>query len=394
MVGTFTSGTEPVETKQYDGKVSRVTGNSIELSVGEDNGVTRGSIYGVFDSEDKRKAEIRIAKVESTLAHAQIVGDGGPIEAGDSVLEERHFVESEDLLLLVETLKAEDYSSDAVAKQLTQKLRQKIQQMSNVRLVDENQAPDRILSGMVKSADNRFHVFLRLININVGNASPDYSIKMRADQVDDAVKTFFADHQARDEDGELKKVEGLTSLLRASYVLKTLVNLENPNPRFAINVRLDKGKGDLVTYNIGETVSVSMQPERDCYVYVLDIGSSGKINLLFPSEFEPDNFLKRGQKYTVPSTDEYAIELGGPAGDERIKVIATTQKIPLNRLRPDNPASPIPTYVEDAPELLDTSMKDLRLKPRPSWATETVMFTVGKPKVYGTRDPLELYILE
>ena len=142
----------------------------------------------------------------------------------------------------------------------------------------------------------------------------------------------------------MKRVEGFASLLRASYVQKALVNLENPKPKFAINVTLDKG--DLATYNVGETVEISMKPTRDCYVYVLDIGSSGKINLLFPSEYEPNNFLKKGQEYTIPSTDEYAIELGGPIGDERIKVIATTRKIPVDQLRPENISSPIKTYNE------------------------------------------------
>ena len=392
VIGTFSSTTEAIEKKKYDGIVNRISESSIELSIGDDNGVTRGSIYTVFNNEHERKSEIRISKVEPTVAYAQVVGDGESVFAGDFVVEERHFVESEDLLLLVETLTGEDYSSDAIATQLTQKLRDKIQQMPNIRLVDENQAPDRILTGLVKPLDNRFRVLLRVVNVNVGNSSPNYSIEMRADQIDNVVSTCFADHDARDEDGKLKNIEGLTSLLRASYVLKTVANLENPNSSFAINLTLDKG--DLATYQIGEVVRISMRPERDCYVYILDIGSSGKINVLFPNEFEPNNFLNRGQEYTIPSTDEYSIELGGPPGDERIKAIATTQMIPLNRIRPDNPASPIPSFAENAPELLETSMSDLRLKPRPSWTTETVMFTVGKPEIYGTREPLELYILE
>ena len=50
---------------------------------------------------------------------AQVVGDGESVFAGDFVVGERHFVESEDLLLLVETLTGEDYSSDAIASMIS-----------------------------------------------------------------------------------------------------------------------------------------------------------------------------------------------------------------------------------------------------------------------------------
>ena len=50
-----------------------------------------------------------------------------------------------------------------------------------------------------------------------------------------------------------------------------------------------------------------------------------------------------------------------------------------HQLRPENQDSPIRTYGESAPELLQESMKDLSLKPRHAWATETVMFTVNNP---------------
>ena len=379
----------PIPPQNPPSQVMQVSGQDLQLSIGSDDGVTRGSIYAVSDTKGNKKATIRITYVEPVSARAQTVDQQTPVQAGDKIELEKHYVESEDLLLFVENLQADGAQAKALAKSLRSALVSELGKIGNLRLIERNEAPDRILAGQVSVADNgRFQVRLRLINVNIGNSTQDRSLHIGSGQVQAAVKTFLADTEVQGQ-----KVDGLASLIRASYVLKALAKIENPKPGFQVNVTLDKG--DLGKYQIGDTVEISMQPSRDCYVYVLDIGSSGKINLLFPSEFEPDNFLRKGQQYTIPSTDEYAIELGGPPGEERVKVIATTQKIPLDKLNPEDMDSPIKTYATNAPELLELSMRDLSLRPRNKWVTETVMFTVGKPVVYaGSRDPLDLSILE
>jgi len=379
----------PIPPQNPPSQVMQVSGQDLQLSIGSDDGVTRGSIYAVSDTKGNKKATIRITYVEPVSARAQTVDQQTPVQAGDKIELEKHYVESEDLLLFVENLQADGAQAKALAKSLRSALVSELGKIGNLRLIERNEAPDRILAGQVSVADNgRFQVRLRLINVNIGNSTQDRSLHIGPGQVQAAVKTFLTDTEVQGQ-----KVDGLASLIRASYVLKALAKIENPKPGFQVNVTLDKG--DLGKYQIGDTVEISMQPSRDCYVYVLDIGSSGKINLLFPSEFEPDNFLRKGQQYTIPSTDEYAIELGGPPGEERVKVIATTQKIPLDKLNPEDMDSPIKTYATNAPELLELSMRDLSLRPRNKWVTETVMFTVGKPVVYaGSRDPLDLSILE
>lgn len=354
-------------------KVTQVSGKSVQLSIGSDDGVTRGSIYTVYNASGEPKAQLRIRRVKPAISNAQVIEGSETVQVGDPVEEDQHFIESEDLLLLVEPIKAEDGGAEAIASQLTRNIKQKVQELSNVKLVDANQVPDRILAGMVTSSGELFDVSLRLININVGNSTPEHKLKIRdRDQINSAVRTFFSDHQS----GQ-KRILGFASLIRKSYNLKALAHLENPRPAFKINATLDKG--DLATVDIGDTIDISLRPNRNCYVHVLNIGSSGKITLLFPSQFEPNNFVKAGQKYTIPSTDEYAIQQMGPPGEERIKIIATTQQIPLSGLNPENMDSPVKTYNTSAPELLQRFMKDLRIMPRNKWSTETVMFTVNAP---------------
>merc|ERR1712000_240272 len=323
-VGQDSNNSPPVESATspiaVPSQVVQVSDQDLQLSIGSDDGVTRGSVYAVSDTQGNKKATVRITYVEPVSARAQIVDQQTPVKAGDKIELEKHHVESEDLLLFVENLQADSAQEKALAKSVRSVLISELGKIGNLRLIERDEAPDRVLAGQVSAADNgRFQIQLRLINVNIGNSTQDRSLRIGTDQVPAAIKTFLANTEVQGQ-----KVDGFASLIRASYVLKALARIENPKPAFQINVTLDKG--DLGKYQIGDAVEISMQPSRDCYVYVLDIGSSGKINLLFPSEFEPDNFLRQGQQYTIPSTDEYAIELGGPPGEERVKVIATTQK--------------------------------------------------------------------
>ena len=63
---------------------------------------------------------------------------------------------------------------------------------------------------------------------------------------------------------------------------------------------------------------------------MLDIGTSGKMTLLFPNSFYKDNFIKGGKTYSIPGDFfGFRINVSGPAGIERIKVIATPEPFPL-----------------------------------------------------------------
>ena len=100
---------------------------------------------------------------------------------------------------------------------------------------------------------------------------------------------------------------------------------EEDDRRFNIDIWTDK-KG----YIIGDTLTIYFQSDKDCYVSLLDIGTSGKMTLLFPNSFYKDNFIKGGKTYSIPGDFfGFRINVSGPAGIERIKVIATPEPFPL-----------------------------------------------------------------
>ena len=83
-------------------------------------------------------------------------------------------------------------------------------------------------------------------------------------------------------------------------------------------------------YRIGQKIVVGFRSSRDGYLTLLNIGTSGKLTVLFPNSLHPDNLLKAGRDYTVPEPDdEFEYELQGPPGVEKLKAVVTSKNVPL-----------------------------------------------------------------
>ncbi|OQW92474.1 MAG: hypothetical protein BWK78_01610 [Thiotrichaceae bacterium IS1] len=84
------------------------------------------------------------------------------------------------------------------------------------------------------------------------------------------------------------------------------------------------------TYQFGEEVYLYVSTNEDAYITVLDVGTSGKIHLIFPNQYQPNNLTSAGQAVMVPASNSPAVfRASGPAGNELIKVIATKQPLDL-----------------------------------------------------------------
>ncbi|MEA3281195.1 MAG: DUF4384 domain-containing protein [Euryarchaeota archaeon] len=83
-------------------------------------------------------------------------------------------------------------------------------------------------------------------------------------------------------------------------------------------------------YRIGDRIVVYFKPDRDCYLTLFNIGTSGKLTALFPNNLFQNNCITANKIYAIPG-DEYPFEyeLSGPPGVEKIKAIATTSKLNL-----------------------------------------------------------------
>ncbi len=95
--------------------------------------------------------------------------------------------------------------------------------------------------------------------------------------------------------------------------------------RGARDIKIVPGK-----YRIGDKIVVYFRSDEDCYLTLFNIGTSGKLTILFPNYLFQNNFTRADRIYAIPG-DEYPFEyeLSGPPGVETIKAIATTSKLNL-----------------------------------------------------------------
>lgn len=109
------------------------------------------------------------------------------------------------------------------------------------------------------------------------------------------------------------------------------------------------------TYHVGENVQLYVKSNKDAYITVLSVGASGSTVVLFPNQFQPDNFVRGGQITEVPGPASPAkITVSGPVGNELIKVVASTKNKQIfqqTTLQPAGPwqvvSTPVPQWTRD-----------------------------------------------
>jgi hypothetical protein len=90
-------------------------------------------------------------------------------------------------------------------------------------------------------------------------------------------------------------------------------------------------EGEKNTYEISESVVFGFKADKDCYVAVMNLGTSGQTRMIFPNKWNPDNKVEKGKEYRIPPQgSEYAFKLMGPPGNERVKVIASVEPVLAN----------------------------------------------------------------
>jgi len=350
------------------GTIDKMSAGVITVSLGQAHNVVKGSIYNVFDStafsfpDGSHKGRIVIDDVMANHSYARKMEGTAALNVGDKVVEyQRHF-QSEKLLLLVEPFEAKDQNSRIVAKGMKTSMERAFGKEEYVEIISGGKAPDKILRGSVASgSDGKYVIQARLVDVRRAEGKDYGPIEA----------TYF---KAADSIAELI----IRREIRYSYVLRFLAKLENTKSTFRINLAVDKGRY-YIREEDPERVTVTVQPTRNCYIYLLNIGSSGAITVIFPNAFEPDNFVRAGQKYVIPSTDNYVFEVGGPQGQESVKAIATIEKLNFARLKPGDTDNPFKYYKDDVRDTLEITMKDLRVKPLNKWATESVTYQLVLP---------------
>lgn len=131
-------------------------------------------------------------------------------------------------------------------------------------------------------------------------------------------------------------------------------------------------------YKIGEKVRFEFETDRDCVLYLVDIGSSGRVHLLFPNKLDSSNTFEGGKLHTLPAKNsKMEFRVHGPEGTNRVKAIAVIQGPASDGLRdhlPD-PSSEGSETAELAAKKLEAALEE---SDRKNWRETIVSFQVVK----------------
>jgi hypothetical protein len=100
--------------------------------------------------------------------------------------------------------------------------------------------------------------------------------------------------------------------------------------RIALEASVDRRRR---TYRIGDRLRIEVRPRQDAYITVLDVGSSGRVAVLFPNYFQRDMKVKARRTVIIPAArSRWTIQVNGPTGVDLIKVIASAQPMTLREV--------------------------------------------------------------
>jgi hypothetical protein len=108
---------------------------------------------------------------------------------------------------------------------------------------------------------------------------------------------------------------------------RLLVEGVNESPAFKVTLYVDH---EDFTYALGDEVHVTVESERDGYLYLFYADAEGKnITPLFPNQFQTMNEIKAGVKVTVPdpSDKKFVIRVAEPVGQDVLKAIVTSSPL-------------------------------------------------------------------
>lgn len=155
--------------------------------------------------------------------------------------------------------------------------------------------------------------------------------------------------------------------------------IEPPAGDLAVQIWTDKP-----AYALNEYVQISFSINKPAYVYIWDIMPDGRVQQIFPNQYEPQNFFQAGT-YTIPSPGKgYGFKVAPPLGTEWLQIMASTQ--PVTGFAGFSPGDPFPLLGSDPEGWL---VQVLGLVPEPTQrAFDFTSFDIvsGPAPGYGTLD--------
>ncbi len=88
---------------------------------------------------------------------------------------------------------------------------------------------------------------------------------------------------------------------------------------------------DRPSYRIGDMIRFGLRVNRDAYVTLVNIGTSGEVTIIYPNRFHPSHFVRGGQDVFIPPEDSgFTLTVQGPSGFDQVRAIVTDEAVSIH----------------------------------------------------------------
>ena len=184
-------------------------------------------------------------------------------------------------------------------------------------------------------------------------------------------KNLGADDATIPKDGAIKKRFGRTVAARApqSFSAASLPAAAPDPNRLIAELWTEKS-----SYKLGDKIRFQFRTNRDAYVTLINVSTSGGMSIIFPNQFSKNNFVKAGQTISVPGEGwGFDFVLSGQPGTEIVRLVASEDPVQwtLGNLPPGGPIQEITK--KEVIVQANVDLAAVRAKANPSRWAEAVL---------------------
>lgn len=118
---------------------------------------------------------------------------------------------------------------------------------------------------------------------------------------------------------------------QTGLVVRTWVEPTSSRPSRTRDISLIPRQLSGVRFALGTEIRIGFQTNRDCYVTIVDIGTSGTTRIIYPQEGFGLHFCAGGSTHYFPAdSDPFSFVLTGAAGKEKVCVFAAAERTSLD----------------------------------------------------------------
>jgi hypothetical protein len=121
------------------------------------------------------------------------------------------------------------------------------------------------------------------------------------------------------------KPADVAELLTQEVGAHQLASLENPARPFELDFKF---KNNQKSFRIGDAIEFRARTTHDGYLTIVDLGTDGKVVVIYPSEPGQDNRIKAGQEFVLPNGD-VKFEAQLPSGRGIVRAFVTDKPLDL-----------------------------------------------------------------